>query len=184
METNHKWKPAPNPEVPALTQHALFTGVSAAKVILRCQRLATGTTVDMLQVFSTVTNIHRGHREAWLLTGDLHLLHLGALCMQIQGQPVDSTWHWRGRDSQWPHDMTATWGQQPTRAGDQDYLKLASVGSFLLSRLGTCLCSLSAQQKPDQVYKVSEVVGSDGECVFSAVLWPLADCVYVHKLPT
>lgn len=31
METTHKWKPAPNPGVHALTQHALFTGVSVAQ---------------------------------------------------------------------------------------------------------------------------------------------------------
>lgn len=28
------------------------------------------------------------HGEAWLLARDLHLTHLGALCMQIQEQPL------------------------------------------------------------------------------------------------
>lgn len=31
VETKHKWQPAPNPGVPALTKHALFTGVSVSQ---------------------------------------------------------------------------------------------------------------------------------------------------------
>lgn len=38
------------------------------------------------------------------------------------------------------------------------------------------------QQRPGQMYKVSEVIGSAGEGVFSTPLWPLAAWLYACKL--
>lgn len=72
--------------------------------------------------------------------------------MQIQRQPVPCPRQHLALERQHlalerQRQPVATWGQQPPRAGDQDCFKLSSVGSFLLSRLGTCPCSLSAPTK-------------------------------------
>lgn len=103
--------------VPVLPHHAFVSLCPNCAVTLRCQSLAAvatcnvtwcfQNTLDMLQVLSTVTDLHSSTgRQAWLLA------HSGAPYMEKQRQPWEPDSYSQG--------MLATWGQQLIRAGDQE----------------------------------------------------------------
>lgn len=106
--------------------------------------------------------------------------------MQIQGQPVPYPRQhpvWRGRGSQWQQDLSATWGQQSTRAGDEEFSSSLQWAPFCSLGLEPAPAHCQPQQRPGQKYKASEIVGSGGEGLFSTLPGPLAGWLYACKLP-
>lgn len=117
--------------VPVLPHHAFFSLCPNCAVTLRCQSLAAvatcnvtwcfQNTLDMLQVLSTVTDLHSSTgRQAWFPA------HSGTPYMQVQEQPVPRQHLTLEKQRQpwepnsYSQGMLATWGQQLIRAGDQE----------------------------------------------------------------